>query len=59
MQNPKHMTSQLILIIIIIGLFAGMLSGLVGVGAASYLFRHWFIFLIMASTRRRAPRLAC
>jgi uncharacterized protein len=34
MEQQKHttMTGQLILIIIIIGLFAGMLSGLVGIG---------------------------
>ena len=31
-RNPTHMTTQLILIIITIGLFAGILSGLVGVG---------------------------
>ncbi len=31
-QNKKTMTGQLILIIIIIGLFAGVMSGLVGIG---------------------------
>ena len=45
MQTPKHMTTQLIIIIITIGLFAGMLSGLVGVGGGIVLVPALIYFL--------------
>jgi uncharacterized membrane protein YfcA len=32
LKNPKKMSTQIVLILVMIGLFAGMLSGLIGVG---------------------------
>jgi len=45
MQNQKPMTAQLIIIIIIIGLAAGMLSGLVGIGGGIILVPAVIYFL--------------
>jgi hypothetical protein len=43
-EKKRHMDTQIILIVILIGIAAGMLSGLVGIGGGLIIVPHWFIF---------------